>query len=54
MGPADCHGCLPSPMFMNGCSQPLLQVLSGIDADFVEGLKQQQAEKLPVQEREAE
>jgi antitoxin VapB len=33
--------------------QALLQALSGLDADFVEALEQQQAEKLPVQEREA-
>jgi antitoxin VapB len=33
--------------------QALLQALSGLDADFVEALEQQQAEKPPVQEREA-
>jgi len=33
--------------------QALLQALSGLDADFVEALEQQQAEKSPVQEREA-
>ncbi|WP_259737924.1 antitoxin [Synechococcus sp. CS-205] len=33
--------------------QALLQALSGFDAEFVEALEQQQAEKLPVQEREA-
>jgi len=32
--------------------QALLQVLSGFDADFVGALEQQQADKLPVQERE--
>lgn len=38
---------------MNGNSQALLQALSGFDAEVVEALEQQQAEKLPVQEREA-
>jgi antitoxin VapB len=33
--------------------QALLQALSGFDADFVEVLEQQQADKLPVQDREA-
>lgn len=33
--------------------QALLQVLRGFDADFVEALEQQQADKLPVQERDA-
>ena len=33
--------------------QALLQALSGLDADFVAALEQQQADKLPVQEREA-
>ena len=33
--------------------QALLQALSGFDAEFVEALEQQQAEKLSVQEREA-
>ncbi len=33
--------------------QALLQALSGFDTEFVEALEQQQAEKLPVQEREA-
>ncbi|CAK6691721.1 Antitoxin VapB1 [Synechococcus sp. CBW1107] len=33
--------------------QALLQALSGFDAEFVEALEQHQAEKLPVQEREA-
>ena len=33
--------------------QALLQTLSGFDADFVEVLEQQQADKLPVQDREA-
>lgn len=33
--------------------QALLQTLSGFDADFVAVLEQQQAGKLPVQEREA-
>jgi antitoxin VapB len=32
--------------------QALLQALSDLDADFVEALEQQQADKLPVQERE--
>ena len=32
--------------------QALLQVLSGFDADFVVALEQEQADKLPVQERE--
>ena len=31
----------------------LLQALSGFDADFVEALERQQADKLPVQERDA-
>ena len=33
--------------------QALLQALSGFDADFLEALEQQQADKLQVQEREA-
>jgi antitoxin VapB len=33
--------------------QALLQALSGLDADFVEALEQQQADKLLVQDREA-
>ena len=33
--------------------QALLQALSGFDADFVEALEQQQADKLPMQDREA-
>jgi antitoxin VapB len=33
--------------------QALLQALSGFDADFVEALEQQRADKRPVQEREA-
>ena len=33
--------------------QALLQALSGLDADFLDALEQQQADKLPVQEREA-
>ena len=33
--------------------QALLQTLSGLHADFVETLEQQQADKLPVQERDA-
>jgi len=33
--------------------QALLQALSSFDADFVEALAQEQADKLPVQEREA-
>jgi antitoxin VapB len=37
----------------NRRGEALLQVLSGLDADFVEALEQQQADKLPVQEREA-
>jgi antitoxin VapB len=32
--------------------QALLQALSGFDADFVEALEQQQANRLPVQELE--
>ncbi len=32
--------------------QALLPALSGFDADFVEALEQQQADKLPVQDRE--
>ena len=32
--------------------QALMQALSGFDADFVNALEQQQADKLPVQERE--
>ena len=32
--------------------QAVLQALSGFDADFVETLEQQQANTLPVQERE--
>ena len=32
--------------------EALLQALSGFDADFVEALEQQQADKLPVQDRE--
>lgn len=33
--------------------QALLQALSGFDAEFVAALEQQQANKLPVQERDA-
>jgi len=33
--------------------QALLQALSGLDADFVEALEQQQSDKLLVQDREA-
>jgi antitoxin VapB len=33
--------------------QALLQALSGLDADFVEALEQQQADKMPGQERDA-
>ena len=33
--------------------QALLRALSSFDADFVDALEQQQADKLPVQEREA-
>ena len=33
--------------------QALLLALSGFDVDFVDALEQQQADKLPVQEREA-
>ena len=33
--------------------QALLQALSSFDADFVETLEQQQADTLPVQERES-
>ena len=29
-----------------------MQALNGFDADFVDALEQQQAEKLPVQERD--
>ena len=32
--------------------QALMQALSGFDADFIDALEQQQAEKLPVQERD--
>ena len=32
--------------------QALMQALNGFDADFVDALEQQQAEKLPVQERD--
>lgn len=32
--------------------QALLQTLAGFDADFVAALEEQQAQKLPVQERE--
>jgi antitoxin VapB len=32
--------------------QALLQTLAGFDADFVSALEEQQAQKLPVQERE--
>jgi antitoxin VapB len=32
--------------------QALLQTLAGFDADFVATLEQQQAQKLPVQDRE--
>jgi antitoxin VapB len=32
--------------------QALLQTLQGFDAEFVAGLEEQQAQKLPVQERE--
>ena len=37
----------------NRRGQALLQALSGFDADFVEALERQQADKLPVQERDA-
>ncbi|MGB5136403.1 MAG: AbrB/MazE/SpoVT family DNA-binding domain-containing protein [Prochlorococcaceae cyanobacterium] len=33
--------------------QALLQALSSFDPDFMDALEQQQADKLPVQEREA-
>ena len=33
--------------------QALLELLGGFDADFLTALEQQQANKLPVQEREA-
>ena len=32
--------------------QALLQALSGLDAEFVEALEQQQADKMPMQERD--
>lgn len=43
---------LPSRVFMNGDSQAMLKILGGFDADFVAALERDQADKLPVQERE--